>query len=67
MGDVVAQRGMWWLSWLKQLGDTRQRTQLSRVRILLLPQSPERGTLGLCPHKKGTKELCDEGNKTLQS
>jgi DNA polymerase elongation subunit (family B) len=24
---------MWWLSWLRQLGDTRQRTQLSRVRI----------------------------------
>jgi hypothetical protein len=21
--------GMWWLSWLKQLGDTRRRTQLS--------------------------------------
>jgi hypothetical protein len=27
--------GMWWLSWLRQLGDTSQRTQLSRVRIRL--------------------------------
>jgi hypothetical protein len=39
VGDVVAQlmemwwlsSGMWWLSWLKQLGDIRQRTQLSTV------------------------------------
>jgi hypothetical protein len=41
--------GMWWLSWLKQLGDTRRRTQLSWVRIRLPPQSPERGQeLWLC-------------------
>jgi hypothetical protein len=24
-----------------------------------------RGTLGLCPHEKGTKEKSEEGNKTL--
>jgi hypothetical protein len=36
---------LWWLSWLKQLGDIRQRTQLSRVRIRLPPQSPEHMTV----------------------
>jgi hypothetical protein len=41
--------GMWWLSWLRQLGYTRQRTQLSQVRIRLPSQSPEWGQeLWLC-------------------
>jgi hypothetical protein len=35
--------GMWWLSWLRQLGDTRLLTQWSRVRIRHPSQSPEQG------------------------
>jgi hypothetical protein len=65
--DVVAQwwcggsEVMWWLSWLKQLGDTRQRTQLSRVRIRLPPHSPERGQeIWLCIINKSqhVRRLC---------
>jgi hypothetical protein len=53
---------MWWLSWLRQ-GDTRQRKQLSRVRIRLPSQSPERGQeIWLCiienQKSQQVKRLC---------
>jgi hypothetical protein len=39
--DVIL--GMWWLSWLRRLGDNRLQTQWSQVRIRHPSQSPERG------------------------